>query len=214
MIGVTDPGQAESDLAAGSLSCPSCTGPLQPWGHARARTVRDRGTTTVLLRPRRARCRSRRADTTAVIGSALQASARGTGYRRIAAQLQRPLSTVRRWIRAVRDPAHVEWLRTQGMVWLARVDLDVINTLAPQATRLGDALTTLAAAALTPPRQGRPARLTVDADRPDHPRPARRATGVGPAGLRFRSCLVLARPHLDATGTTSNRRVCDWLSAA
>ena len=96
------------------LSCPSCTGPLQPWGHARARTVRDHGTTVVALRPRRARCRScrgthvllpavvapRRADTTAVIGSALQASARGTGYRRIAAQLARPLSTVRRWIRA------------------------------------------------------------------------------------------------------------------
>ena len=56
---------------------------------------------------------------------------------------------MRRWIRAVRDPAHVEWLRTQGMVWLARVDLDVINNLAPQATRLGDALTALAAAALT-----------------------------------------------------------------
>ena len=145
------------------LSCPSCTGRLQPWGHARARTVRDHGTTVGALRPRRARCRScrgthvllpavvapRRADTTAVIGSALQASARGTGYRRIAAQVQRPLSTVRRWIRAVRDPAHVEWLRTQGMVWLSRVDLDVINTLAPQATRLGDALTALAAAALT-----------------------------------------------------------------
>jgi hypothetical protein len=120
----------------------------------------------VALRPRRARCRTcrvthvllpavvvpvvpRRADTTAVIGSALLASARGTGYRRIAAQLDRPLSTVRRWIRAVRDPAHIEWLRTQGMVWLSRVDLDVINTLVPQATRLGDALTALAAAALT-----------------------------------------------------------------
>ena len=64
-----------------------------------------------------------------MIGSALQASARGTGYRRIATQVQRPLSTVWRWIRAVRDPGHVEWLRTQGMVWLARVDLDVINTL-------------------------------------------------------------------------------------
>ena len=92
----------------------------------------------------------RRADTTAVIGAALPASASGTGCRRIAAQLQRLLSTVRRWIRAVRDPAHVEWLRTQGVAWLARVDLDVINTLAPQATRLGDALTALAAAALTP----------------------------------------------------------------
>ena len=98
------------------------------------------------LRPRRARCRTcrvthvllpaaataRRADTTAVIGSALLASARGIGYRRIAAQLDRPPSTVRRWIRAVRDPAHLEWLRTQGMGWLAMVDLDVINTLAPR----------------------------------------------------------------------------------
>ena len=54
---------------------------------------------------------------------------------------------MRRWIRAVRDPAHVEWLGTQGMVWLARVDLDVISTLAPQPTRLGEALTALAAAA-------------------------------------------------------------------
>jgi hypothetical protein len=71
------------------------------------------------------------------------------GIPAIAAQLARPLSTVRRWIRAVRDPAHVEWLRTQGMVWLSRVDLDVINTLVPQATRLSDALTALAAAALT-----------------------------------------------------------------
>ena len=68
-------------------------------------------------------------------------------YRRIAAQLHRPLSTVRRWIRAVRDPAQVEWLRTQGVVWLARVDLDVINNLAPQPTRLGEALTARAAAA-------------------------------------------------------------------
>ena len=58
MIGVADPGQAETDLAAGTLTCPSCTGPLQPWGHARARTVRDHGTTVVALRPRRARCRS------------------------------------------------------------------------------------------------------------------------------------------------------------
>lgn len=163
MIGIADPGQAETDLAAGRLTCPSCTGPLQPWGHARARTVRDHGTTTVALRPRRTRCRTcrathvllpavvapRRADTTAVIGSALQASARGTGYRRIAAELARPLSTVRRWIRAVRDPEHVEWLRTQGVLCLARVDRDVIADLAPQPTRLADALTALAAAAVT-----------------------------------------------------------------
>jgi hypothetical protein len=163
MIGIADPGQAETALAAGSLACPGCTRPLRPWGHARPRTVRDHGHTTLALRPRRARCRTcrvthvllpaavtvRRADTTAVIGSALLASARGTGYRRIAAQLDRPLSTVRRWIRAVRDPDHVEWLRAQGVEWLTLVDRDVLGGLRPEATRLGEALTALAAAAVT-----------------------------------------------------------------
>jgi len=65
----------------------------------------------VTLRPRRARCPAcrathvllpalvapRRADTTAGIGAALQASADRIGYRRIAAELDRPVSTVRRW---------------------------------------------------------------------------------------------------------------------
>src|SRR5439155_17238079 len=72
-----------------------------------------------------------------------------TGYRRIAAQLERPLSTVRRWIRAGRDPAHVEWLRAQAVVWLAQLDRDVIADLTPQPTRLGEALSALDAAALT-----------------------------------------------------------------
>jgi transposase-like protein len=91
----------------------------------------------------------RRADTTAVIGTALQASARGIGYRRIAAQLGRPASTVRRWVRAVREDHHVEWLRDQGVGWIARVDRDVLATLAAESTRLGEALTALAAAAVT-----------------------------------------------------------------
>jgi hypothetical protein len=38
----------------------------------------------------------RRADTTAVIATTLQASARGIGYRRIAVELRRPTSTVGR----------------------------------------------------------------------------------------------------------------------
>lgn len=62
---------------------------------------------------------ARRADSTTVIGSALLASARRSGYRQTATQLDRPPSTVQRWIRAVRDPAHVEWLRGQGVHWLA-----------------------------------------------------------------------------------------------
>jgi len=162
MIGIADPEQAETDLSAGSLRCPGCAGALRPWGHARARTVRDLGATTVALRPRRARCDAcrsthvlpavvapRRVDTTAVIGAAVQASAAGTGYRRIAAELDRPLSTVRRWIRAVRDPTHVAWLRAQAVAWIARVDRDVISGLAPQHSALADALTALAAAAVT-----------------------------------------------------------------
>src|SRR4051812_42821124 len=160
MISIVDPGRAETDLAAGRVRCPSCTGPLQPWGHARARTVRGPATTTLALRPRRARCATcrathvllpaivapRRADTTAVIGSALLASARGAGYRRIA-ELGRAVSMVRRWIRAGRDPEQQEWLRGQGMDWLARVDREVIVALVPQHTPLDDALITLAAAA-------------------------------------------------------------------
>ena len=88
-------------------------------------------------------------DDVELVGSALLASARGTGYRRIAAALGRPLSTVRRWIRAVRDAEHVEWLRAQAVEWLARVDRDVLGGLQPEATRLGEALTALAAAAVT-----------------------------------------------------------------
>jgi len=228
MIGVADPAEAETDLAAGTLTCPSCTGPLQPWGHARARHRARPRHDRRGLRPRRARCRScrgthvllpavvapRRADTTAVIGSALQASARGTGYRRITAQLQRPLSTVRRWIRAVRDPAHLEWLRTQAVLWLARVDRDVISTLAPQPTRLGEALTALAAAALTLRARVVPhvppwtlvGQITCG--------PARRATDAGPAGVRFRSRRVLARPQPGATVTTAIRHAADRHAAA
>lgn len=163
MIGIVDLQRAEADLAAGELACPGCGGPLRRWGHARARDVRDSGSTTLTLRPRRARCAScggthvlllgavlpRRADTTAVIGTALQASARGIGYRRIAAQLGRPASTVRRWVRAVRKNHHVDWLRDQGVGWIARVDREVLATLAAESTRLGEALTALAAAAVT-----------------------------------------------------------------
>lgn len=161
MIMTVDPAQAELDLVAGLLPCPDCQGVLRPWGHARARRVRDLGVRTLTARPRRARCADcgatqvlipgalapRRADSTAVIGTALLASAAGTGYRRIAADLDRPTSTVRRWIRSV-TPAHAEQLRGRAMGWLARLDPEAIATLAPARTRLGDALNALAAAAL------------------------------------------------------------------
>jgi hypothetical protein len=58
-----------------------------------------------------------------VIGTALLASARGVGHLQIAADLDRPPGTVRRWVRAVRG-AHTEWLRTQAVEQLAALDRD------------------------------------------------------------------------------------------
>ena len=101
-------------------------------------------------------------------------------------------------------PHHVEWLRAQGVGWLARVDRDVLGGLRPEATRLGEALTALAAAAVTLRARVAPRVPAVDADRADHPRPAPRPARPGRAGLRSRSCRVLARPQPGATVTTPN----------
>jgi hypothetical protein len=49
VIGVAVPDRVETDLAAGVIACPGCGGRLRPWGHARARRVRDL-TTTVAAR--------------------------------------------------------------------------------------------------------------------------------------------------------------------
>jgi hypothetical protein len=160
MIGIVDLARAEADLTAGELTCPGCGAMLRPWGYGRSRRVRDHGSTTLTLRPRRGRCVAcgvtqvlllgavlpRRADTTAVIGTALLASTRGAGHRRIAEDIGRPLSTVRRWLRSVRG-AHTEWLHAQGVAWIHRVDREVFATITPAQTGLGDALTALAAAA-------------------------------------------------------------------
>ncbi|PZS34458.1 MAG: hypothetical protein DLM61_03700 [Pseudonocardiales bacterium] len=108
MVG-SDVVEVERRLRAGELLCP-CGGGLAPWGHARERSVRGVGE----LRPRRARCGSclvthvllavscllRRADGGDVVGAALRAKAAGAGHRTIAEQLERPVSTVRGWLRA------------------------------------------------------------------------------------------------------------------
>jgi len=99
------------------LLCPTvdCAGVLSPWGWARERIVRGVGR----LQPRRGRCRGcrrtqvllpasvllRRADTVTVIGAALLAKAGGVGHRRVAAQLGRPPSTVRGWLRRITSVA-------------------------------------------------------------------------------------------------------------
>jgi transposase-like protein len=161
MIGILDPASVEADLASGALACPSCATSLRPWGHARLRRVRDLHAPELQLRPRRARCPGcaathvllpgtvlpRRADTTAIIGTALAGAAAGHGHRRIAAELARPISTVRRWLRAVRG-THSERLRASALNLLARLDRDAIRGLAPRPNRLAEALDAVAAAAL------------------------------------------------------------------
>lgn len=143
----------------GVLACPHCAGALRPWAWARPRRIRQLDGSTRTVRPRRARCAAcrrttvllpawclpRRADATAVVGAALGAKATGHGYRRIAADLARPASTVRRWLRAARGE-HAERLRRQGVAHAARLDPSVLADLSPQPRPLGDALCALAAA--------------------------------------------------------------------
>jgi hypothetical protein len=74
----------------------------------------------------------------------LHAAAAGRGHRRIAADLNRPASTIRRWLRRARRRA--EWLRLRGVDHAAALDPDLLAGLHPRPTALGDALGALAAA--------------------------------------------------------------------
>jgi hypothetical protein len=162
VIIVLDAERAEQDLTGGRLTCPSCTGTLRPWSWAPLRLVRQRDGSTRPIRPRRARCGSchatrvllpascqpRLADATEIVGAALAAKAAGLGHRRIATQLGRPASTVRRWLRRARTDRHITGLYARGVAHIDRYDPEILCAgLPPQPTRLGDALQALAAAA-------------------------------------------------------------------
>lgn len=111
MVG-TDPLEVDRLLVSGLLRCPGCEQVLRPWGWARSRGVRAL-TEVVVVRPRRSLCEgcscthvllpelllARRADTAGVIGEAVTAKATGRGHRWIALMLDRPVSTVRAWLR-------------------------------------------------------------------------------------------------------------------
>ena len=106
------------------MRCPECGGRLGPWGWAVGRRVwagldgRELSS-RVEVRPRRARCGScrvtqvllpsgflsRRADGLGVVALALELAAAGLGYRRVAAVVGRPESTVRGWLGVARAVA-------------------------------------------------------------------------------------------------------------
>jgi transposase-like protein len=151
---------AERQLASGTMACPQCGAVLGKWGYARIRTVRGPGASTVTVRPARARCTAcattqvllptelqlRRADTTEVIGNALIHKANGLGFRRIAARINRPESTVRRWLRRV-PPEHLLWLTTRANRRLIAIAAEVFSSIRYSGDPLGHALTVLAATA-------------------------------------------------------------------
>jgi hypothetical protein len=88
----------------------------------------------------------RRADTAAVIVSALAAKARcGLGFRRIAADLGRPGETVRGWLRRFAERA--EAVRSMFTVWLRAVDPDPVMPDAAAGGVFADAVTVMAAVA-------------------------------------------------------------------
>jgi len=164
LIIVADPQRTDADLAAGRVACPHCAGRLQAWAYARVRRVRTLEGETLVVRPRRARCQAcartqvllpgaclpRRADSTEVVGTALLAKASGRGHRRIAADLKRSPSTVRRWLRAARG-RHALGLWHRAVSVLMRLDRETFEQLHRSWVRrlpgdLGEALLTLDAA--------------------------------------------------------------------
>jgi transposase-like protein len=161
VIVVACPERAERILQAGNMGCPRCPVRLRPFGHGRTRTVRGRGTATLRVTPRRARCGDcggtqillpttltvRRADSTEVIGAALAAKAGGAGFRAIAATLARPVSTVRSWLRRIPE-RHARWLYERAVDRAVQIDRELLVGPAQYPTVLGQALNLLAGAAL------------------------------------------------------------------
>lgn len=155
-VGLGDAG-VESRLASGELRCPACEGALRPWGWARQRLLRGAGGVALVLRPRRSRCRScglshvllpsiallRRADSVDLIGQVLAAMAARAGARTAAAQVGRPVETVRGWMRRFR--ARAEALRVFFTTLLVAVGPDPVPPSAT-ANPVADAVAAIAGA--------------------------------------------------------------------
>lgn len=153
----TNAASVEADLIAGRLACPRCADVLRRWGHARKRVL-HRLRTEEWLRPRRGICAGcgathvllpedtllRRSDDVGVIGAALVAKAGGTGHRRIAADLGREPSKVRRWLRCFELAA--DRVRAHFTRWAHALD-PMLGPLAPTGSAFADAVEAIGVAA-------------------------------------------------------------------
>ena len=165
-----DAESVESRLAAGQIACPACGGELRPWGHARRRTLRDRGR-AVELRPRRSRCRRclvthvllpvlallRRMDLAAVIGGALVGRHVERQSRvELARTTGAPWDTVRGWLR--RFEARAVEIRAEFAALANRWDAE-LGPIEPRATVALDALEAIGVAAAAAVRRFGPTPL-------------------------------------------------------
>jgi hypothetical protein len=186
VITVVDPDAARAALVAGELSCPrpGCGGRLRVWSRAKPRGVRGLDGTVVTVTPDRGRCRvcrvshillpavclPRRGYDVEVVGAALLAAAEGAGYRRAAEQVDVPASTVRGWIKAVRDGAAGLTAAVIGVIEAAGARLH--PTQAPPVWRgraLPEAVAALGVAARA---------FVLDLASPRPPGPGGRLTGI------------------------------------
>ena len=151
---------AEQLLTGGDLRCPRCGDgrldrlglrppPYDPFPRHGDRDdqASPHPMRVLLVHPRRdaRRAATRRADTTAVIGTALLHKANGLGHRRIAVAIDRPVSTVRRWLRRL-PPAHLDRIHRDGVQRLLRLDPDTFTALRYDGNMLRHALSVLSAA--------------------------------------------------------------------
>jgi transposase-like protein len=93
---------------------------------------------------------ARRSYPLGVTGAALVATGRGNGYRALAAELGVPAATVRSWARRAR--ANAERLDRFGVRTIVALEPGLLPTT-PRASRLGEALEVLSAAAVAVTRR-------------------------------------------------------------
>ena len=164
-----DEAAVDKKLRAGEYPCPACEGELRPWGHARRRMLR-RGGDEVRVRPRRSRCKAclithvllpvlcllRRCDLAEMIGRGLALKVAGWGYRRIAASLGLPATTV--GDRGRRFEENAEALRAAFTALTYFLDPS-FGSIDPRAGPNADALEAIVAAAGAAARAFGPAPL-------------------------------------------------------